>query len=300
MGNLALKVEDLSAPTESFPRKLFYRRHLKWTYYALMGWSLLIGFAVLLKGVLILMISGRVEAALTSVVDNSIVPLILFFEARLVNRPLAFSFVQIFPDRIELNRIGRVIKFNFSAIKKVKFVHIPLLGGGYSIVAEGKRPYYFFISLERSDAILDAIAVARPTLMNQDRLFSYRKLAVLDDHGWARFHQRIRSWPSFVFKYFAFPVSLAAIHLFFLKTQTEMSLIFAPALIFTMNMVLGFVFFALAQILFIRMFNKEFLKSRSYFERDAMAETIIQRKLDIAFYCASIASFVIILVIFNE
>ena len=144
MGNLALKVEDASAAREMLPRKLFYRRHLKWTYYALTGWSLLIGFAVLLRGVLILMISGRVEVALISVVNNSIVPLILFFQQRLMKRPLVFSFVQIFPDRIELSRIGRVIKFNFSEIKKVKFFHIPFFGGGYSIASEGKRPYFFF------------------------------------------------------------------------------------------------------------------------------------------------------------
>jgi hypothetical protein len=142
--------------------------------------------------------------------------------------------------------------------------------------------------------------VARPTLINQDRLFSYRKLAVLDDHAWARLHQRLKSWPSFVLKYFAFPLSVVAIHLVFLKTQTEMSLIVAPALIFTVNMDLGFVFFILSKILFIRNFNKNFLRCRSYFERDAIAEAVVQRKLDIAFYCVSIVSFVIILANFHE
>lgn len=183
MGCLRALNESYDASNAENPIKLYYRPHVKWTYYFLLGLASLYVVGGFVFGAFLLSKNQGAAAFADIALIGIILPLGLLLQARFMIRPLAFSFVQIFSDRIELDRLGKKIEFKFEEIEKVNLSSIPYLVGWFTIVAKGKRPYRFTVVLERSELVLDAIFRAKPGIVDQKKFFNYRKTAVSADRS---------------------------------------------------------------------------------------------------------------------
>ncbi len=189
--------------------RLFYRRHVKFSYFAILGMSAVLGLFVLI-GVVAVSLKGDFTGVLYLLLVGAILPTILFLEAQYLIKPLAYSFVDIFEDHFLLNRLGKIEVFNFHEIEKVTFSYIPMLGGWYSVKCKNSKPRKFTVVLENSHYILDAINQKYPNLIDQKKLGNFRRTAIYGTQSWDRTYKKVGNWPLLLAKYLGLPLALAA------------------------------------------------------------------------------------------
>ena len=126
-------------------------------------------------------------------------------------RPLAFSKVELGPDGLTIDRIGKLHSLPFNEIISVKFSFLPYLGGWYKLKLSSGKAYRFTVVLERSEYILDAIASARPELIDLAKMEVYRRTAIVSDHSWGRFYSRLKSLQSLLLRFVAVPLALTTL-----------------------------------------------------------------------------------------
>lgn len=196
---------DLKIAQSQNAERLHYRPHLKWMYY---GGLIFCALLLLLVVVVSLMISAPLQKIMPLVVFVGIQIGVIFSIIYFVLRPIAFTFVDLFSDRIEISRLGKLEVILFEKIQKVSFSSIPMTGGWFKIDAAGCKSRKFTVVLEQSHLILDAIHKLKPELMNQNKLDSYRKTAIYSSQSWDRLYTKIQSWQIMTLKYILIPLAL--------------------------------------------------------------------------------------------
>lgn len=207
MSNLAKKLEFV--PRVGLQRSLKYRQHIKWSYYlclAMAGLLLLISLGSSASHIL----KSSLSESIITVLACSFLPIILFLEAQFLLKPLALSTVDVFNDRLELNRINKKIQIPYSEINKISFSHIPYTGGWFKIETSHKN-YRFTVVLERSEYILESIVSYNNKLVSVEKLESYRRTAIVSDHTWAHFYQKLKPQRYWLNKYLVTPAICALV-----------------------------------------------------------------------------------------
>lgn len=123
-------------------------------------------------------------------------------------RKHAFARVFVTNSGLTVERPGGPIEIPFHQVEAVSFFHLPLAGGWFTLSMRDGRKHRFSSFLERSDYVLDALAIAQPTLVPTARLAEYRRSAIVADHVLARMERAFSDWPSLVLMQLALPLAL--------------------------------------------------------------------------------------------
>lgn len=198
------------AKRQGLSREIAYRPHVRVTYF--IGW--LITLAA---------ISPFVRALLNRDLYQQPLGLVLAFlgfnllavgsliAALFFMHQLAFKKFKVQPDKLDIIVQGKVVAtLDYRDIESLRFAHIPLLLGMFTIVLKNKREYIFTMAIERSEYILDAIYSARPELFAIEKLQDYRLSSVVVDHAAHRLEKRARNWQRFIIKFLLYPGLAAA------------------------------------------------------------------------------------------
>lgn len=282
MANAALK----HASVNSEPRKLMYRPHVRWLYKSLMGASIL-GEALVVFVAIVVATTGNIGSALGLFFAGSLLPLILALEAWFLLRPMAKCFVQVFHDRLILERIGKTIEIPYEEITEVKLSHLPYTGGWCVIRSKGRKDYRFTVVLERSEYILETISAYNPNLFEHKKLENYRRTSIYCDHSWARLYDIPKKWMSLVQKFILLPVGVALLHSMVAHDFSPQMLV--PNLFkYTLfNLLLGYVFYLVGEFCIGHHLKKTLAESPAAVVRDTAAENKIQHQINLYFYAVS-------------
>jgi hypothetical protein len=189
---------------EGLTRTIEYRPHLRMLYVALLSAGL--GYGVLTLALsAFCFFKGSPKEAWFLLAYGLAIPFIFCLEAYFYVRPLAYTKVHVSPEGISVREMHRIRKIPYEEIEKVRFSHVPYMTGSFQIELKKRTRQKFTIALERSEYVLEAIASARPGLIDPEELLSYRRTAILADHSWARFYGRLKDRKSMMVEYVAAP-----------------------------------------------------------------------------------------------
>lgn len=194
MSNAAQK--ETFVPRSNLQRTLKYRPHLKWQYYATMALA-----SVLTIGSFLVYGADQSELRTQTLIASAF----LFLQSWFLIRPLAFMSVQVFLDKLIVDKKGVRTEIKYSDILDVKFSYVPYLGGWFSIITAEKN-YKFTAVLERSEYVLEAIASFNPNLIPVSNLESYRRTSISVDHSWSYMTDKLTNWKHLVLKYAVMPI----------------------------------------------------------------------------------------------
>lgn len=190
-------------PRENLKRTLTYRRHIKWSY-----WSNLFAASVFWIAILSLIFTTTSEDQILYAAIATAIYAIAIWKVRSALRFIAYASVTVYSDKVEIEGFGKKTVFHFQDIKEIKFNYVPYLSGLFQVFTE-KGSYKFPISLERSEYALEAIVAFNPSLASKEEVEKYRKTAVLTDHGWAYFHDKVPSIFKILEKFVVTPIIAA-------------------------------------------------------------------------------------------
>lgn len=206
-GQTSLNQKSL-LPRENLRRTLKYRPHLKWTYYFLLIVSALLWLPVLVAAVQKILAASYLQG-FNILFFASIGPAFIWMQARFILKPLAFSTIDVFPDRLEIDRMGKKRVMPFEAISQIKFSFIRNTGGWFRIILKDKSSYRFTVVLERGEYILEAISAYRPSLVPIKDLETYRRTTIISDHTWAHMYGKLENKKALLLKFVAEPIGAA-------------------------------------------------------------------------------------------
>lgn len=101
-------------------------------------------------------------------------------------RKPAFSRVFVSNSAIRVESLGETVEIPFFQVEGVAFTFIPFLGGWFTLKIRDGKKHRFSCFLERTDYVLDALAIAQPTLVSSATIARYRRAAIVVDHVFAR------------------------------------------------------------------------------------------------------------------
>jgi len=187
----------------------------------------------------------------------SIVPLLgagllwipLFLEYKYIIRPLAISKIQVYPDRLFIDRGKEKIDIPFDEIKEIKSAVNKYLGGWFKVILKNKKSYRFTIALERVDYIIDGIIKFNPLLLNDDDYKKLRKNLILADHCWARCYDFFQKKNIAIALFYLLLIPAILIIAIYFKQQSEF-LIKNPIEYFGVTSFLALVFLGLVGTIF--------------------------------------------------
>lgn len=173
------------------PRVLEYRKQVKlftifFKYFVFLLFVIFVGTL----GVLVyLHLKGaKTDEPLIAAINSGIVWLFLYVEYVFLLNPLAMSKIQVFKDRLIIQRGKKETIVPFSEITQVKGSVRKSLGGWFSLVLRNGKSHRFTVVLERADYIIDAVIAFNPQLMDQAKYSVLRTNIILTDHGLARLY----------------------------------------------------------------------------------------------------------------
>jgi hypothetical protein len=291
MNNLAQKTREF--PRSELNRILSYRPHVKWVYY----WQNTFA-AIYFAGCLFLSLfialklasKDPFNATLFSVIilaTGSLLTFVILAVNKRTTKPLAFSKIYVFSDKLILNRMGEEIEIPFYSVNKVDFKFISNMGGWFSLCLDNGKSYKFTVVLERSEYILESLANNNPKLFeNQKEKYSdYRRLAIMADHSWARIYEGL-TFKSLLKKYALFPIALA-----FIISLTSL-LVFKKEFTFQnfshfiirdlikvgiLNLIVGYLTFTFESIYFTVLDRRQLKDNPDKVERDLNSEKKISK-----------------------
>ncbi|MNJ92518.1 hypothetical protein D3C87_101900 [compost metagenome] len=271
-------------PRSNLNRTLTYRPHVKWTFYLV----ILAGVAISFLEIVDVLFHGT---SFTQYLGHFALSAILFLEAWLLLKPLAYSTVTVAPDKITLDRLSKKIEIPLNAIIAIKFNFIPYLGGWFSITLPDGKTYKFTVVLERSEYVLEAIASSNPQLISTESLMKYRRIAILADHGWARFYDTLKEWKLLLTKFVGLPIVAALlISLLQLALQKnpdyfKKAFFFDLFLLVALSLLLGFAIGTIADLIIVNRDKARFTKEPQATLRDIPYENKIRARTTLIHYC---------------
>ncbi|UYL07663.1 hypothetical protein B9G69_011455 [Bdellovibrio sp. SKB1291214] len=264
------------SPRVGLKRTLSDRTLLKVIYYLLFPLSL----AFLLPFVPMIIISfeeGAPLSALSFIALALPMPAILMFQAFSFFKPLSFTQVSIFPDRLQMvGKDKKLIEVPFSDIKEVKLSHLPYQGGSFTLVMKDGQSYKFTVILERSEYVLEAISSFNPELLPPQSFELYRRTAICADHNYTRINDALKNWRILVVKYLLLPVIVSVAVLFLapyvgrLSAAEDWDNVFRAITI--VNLVLGVACFLIAALYITGVTNKALVAEPNNARRNMVME----------------------------
>ncbi len=103
---------------------------------------------------------------------------------------------------------GGTVEIPFHQVAEVRFYGLPLLGGWFSLTLQNGKRYYLTSFIERVDYVLDAIAIAQPTLVVSEKLEKFRRNAIVADHFYARMENSFANWSMLFAMQAALPLAI--------------------------------------------------------------------------------------------
>ncbi|WP_413581931.1 hypothetical protein [Bdellovibrio sp. HCB288] len=199
------------SPRTGLKRTLSDRALLKLFYYLLIPVAL--AFVLPFVPMILMAIEDGTPLTAISFVALALpMPAIILFQAFSFFKPLAFSQVTIFPDRLQMLGKGKKnIEVNFADIKEVKLSHLPYQGGSFTLVMKDETKYRFTVILERSEYVLEAISSFNPDLLPASSFETYRRTAICADHNYTRINDALKNWRMLVVKYMLLPVIISVV-----------------------------------------------------------------------------------------
>lgn len=171
------------------PRILQYRKHVRamekpFKYFAFFYFLIFLGTTISYFW------PGKPDEtkSLELVFSSGILWIIIYLEYKYLIRPLAISKVQVYSDRIFIERGKEKINILFNEITEIKSTVNKNIGGWFKVILKNKKSYRFTIVLERVDYVIDGIIKFNPLLLPDDVYKKLRKNLILSDHGWARYY----------------------------------------------------------------------------------------------------------------
>jgi hypothetical protein len=125
-------------------------------------------------------------------------------------RKHAFARVFVTNAALTVERPGGTVEIPFHQVEAVSFFHLPVAGGWFTLTMRDGRMHRFSAFLERSDYVLDALAIAQPTLVPNARLANYRRSAIVADHVLARMERAFADWRWLALMQLGLPLALTA------------------------------------------------------------------------------------------
>jgi hypothetical protein len=264
------------SPRVGLKRTLSDRTLLKVIYYLLIPLSL----AFVLPFVPMVMMAfeeGAPISALSFIALAIPMPAILLFQAFSFFRPLAFTQVSIFPDRLQMvGKDKQPVEVAFADIKEVKLSHLPYQGGSFTLLMKDGKSYKFTVILERSEYVLEAISSFNAELLPPQSFETYRRTAICADHNYTRINDALKNWRILVVKYILLPVIVSVAVLFLapylgqLSVTEDLDSVFRSITI--VNLVLGVACFLLGALYITGVTNKALIAEPNNARRNMVME----------------------------
>ena len=217
--------DDWSYVSDENPRILEYRPYVKGLSKVYKVLSLAFIVAIISSGIGVFFFNknGFLIPLCSLVVVMS---LIFYLEYILILKPKATSKIQVFKNRILVQRVAKEFEILFQDIVALK--PYKALFGFKLITKEGKK-YHFTPALERLDYVLESVYNFNTKLLSEKEYKTLREKIILSDHSVARhisFFNPFYTWTGF-FHLFLLPLSF---FVFLISSQTQYVMI--PNLIF--------------------------------------------------------------------
>ncbi|QDK45968.1 hypothetical protein DOM22_12805 [Bdellovibrio sp. ZAP7] len=264
------------SPRVGLKRTLSDRALLKVFYYLL--FPLALAFVLpYVPMVLMAIEEGSILTAVSFLVLALPMPAILLFQAFSFFKPLAFSNVAIFPDRLQMTgKDKKSIEVPFADIKEVKLSHLPYQGGSFVIVMNDGKQYKFTVILERSEYVLEAISSYNPQLLPPESFELYRRTAICADHNYTRINDALKNWRILVVKYLLLPVIVSVAVVLLAPYLGRLSITEALDNVFRsitiVNLVLGVACFLIAALWITGITNRALIREPNNARRDMVME----------------------------
>jgi|GEM_PF-3777950 len=123
-------------------------------------------------------------------------------------RQMAFARVHVTNAGLTVNGPRRSFDISFAEVDALKFRYLPFVGGWFTLILRDGVKHRISTWLERSDYILDALAMAQPTLVSASDLAHYRRAAIVIDHSAARMEQFFSDLRMLALMQIVFPLAL--------------------------------------------------------------------------------------------
>ncbi|WP_413557537.1 hypothetical protein [Bdellovibrio sp. HCB209] len=278
------------SPRTGLKRTLSDRTLLKVFYYLLFP----VAFLFILPFVPMIMMAfeeGSPISALSFVALALPMPAILLFQAFLFFKPLSFTQVKIFPERLEMTgKGGESIEVSFADIKEVKISHMPYQGGSFTLLMKDGQKYKFTVILERSEYVLEAISSFNPELLPPNSFEEYRRTAICADHNYTRINDALKNWKILFVKYVLVPVIVSVMILLLAPFIGRLSVTQDLDNVFRMmtvvNVVLGVCCFLIAALFITDRTNRALIKEPNNARRNMVMEGQVNRVAGIVHWIA--------------
>ena len=183
-----------------------YRSQVKKVFYFVIGaslFSLLVIFRLRIDE-----INGQDwYRALFTLIFASSLPLTLLFKSLFVFRPKIFCHFDVFHNKL-VRRWGKSEHvINFEDLVEVRFSKFsPRFFGGFTVKSKSGQELHFPSLVENCSEMVEAIAKARPDLIDEEKAKSFLMLNQALDISWTRIREKFQNWKFWVPKYVVWPV----------------------------------------------------------------------------------------------
>lgn len=109
-------------------------------------------------------------------------------------RRSAFARLFVTNSALTIDGPGGTVEIPFHQLASLQFFGLPFVGGCYVLTLQNGKKFYLTSLIERADYVLDAIAIAQPTLVASERLETFRRNAIVADHFYARMEGSFANW----------------------------------------------------------------------------------------------------------
>jgi len=209
-------------------RALEYRPQLRWLYYLLLASAPLIFILCALNAYSSLG-RGNMVLGLSWALFSLLIPFSHFMIARLWLKPMAFTKVVVTGHGITLDQNGVITEIAFHQVSRVRLSFLPFVGGWFVLQMRDGRKFLFTTGLERSDYLVDALAMAQPTLVPSQELADYRRASIVVDHAFARLQAAFADWKSLALMEAGLPLvlSVGVVAAFSVRHMGDVLVVFA-------------------------------------------------------------------------
>jgi hypothetical protein len=229
------KQDDWSYVSDENPRILEYRPYVKGLskVYKVLSFAFIVAILASGIGVFFFNKSGFLIPLFSLVV---VMALIFYLEYVLILKPKATSKIQVFKNRILVQRVSKEFEILFQDIVALRPYKALF---GFKLMTKDGKKYHFTPALERLDYVLESVYNFNPKLLNERDYKTLREKIILSDHSVARhisFFNPFYTWTGF-FHLFLLPLSF---FVFLISSQTQYVMI--PNLIFYFFKTLLFIY----------------------------------------------------------
>jgi len=295
--------KEIFSPRDHLSRVLKYRPYARVFYYLLLISAAVLWAPGIYLAIQKLMVGAHLQA-LEIFARNSILPLVAIGQARFLAKPLAFSTIHVFKNKLIIKRINKEIEISFNDVTQVKFSYIPYFGGWFKVILANQKSYRFTVALERSEYILESIAAFKPEVVPLDDLEAFRRTTVIADHSWARLFDKIRNRKYLLLKFIAIPVVAASLveltHSFMVQQFDYQNVLYLSLLFLGLQVIISFAGWFTTDLILMVKARADLIKNPNFPRRDVKFEKsldFISSRLKWALFGLILISFIIFVII---